>query len=139
MNPTASSFLGGTSSLHPCLSDGGLSIPNNHEGARGDLTNNALYRAIVNRRIQDEETAALAAAGLPPIRSGSLFGTGGMLDRTHSSLLSRPSEATSSTVGLDSIRQAVMREQTIAEAAAANRYSTNEDGPATKRFKRHLL
>jgi hypothetical protein len=141
MNPTASSFLGEASSLQPGLSNGGLSIPNNHQGTRGDPTNHALYRAIVNRRIQDEETAALTAAGLPPIGSRSLSGVGGILDRTQPSPLSRASDTLASSArlsGADSIQQAVMRGQAIAEAAAANAsnaYSANEDGPATKRSK----
>lgn len=109
--PTVASILDNTSSLQSGLSGGGLSIPNSQEGMRGDPTNiNALYRLIVNRSI----------------------GKYCWCSRWHRRQQPRVS-------GADSIPQA-LREQTIAEAAAANGYlSANEDGLAKKRFKRRLL
>lgn len=140
-NPATASALLGASSLPQGLSNsisalGGL----DREGLGANPT---LYRALLNQRLQQEESAALAAAGLGATglggaATGGLTGAG-LLGRTNTSLLSRPSDTRGSPVRMsgDSIRQAMMREQTIAQAAAANALA-NEDGPAAKRLKSRL-
>lgn len=93
----------------------------------------ALYREIMNRRIQDEETAALAAAGLGPIGSNRTDLLGRAPSDAGRSVLAQATEKLAASG--DSTRKATEREQTIAQAAAANSSGTSEDGPALKRFK----
>lgn len=119
LNPAAASLLGAASSQQG-IADG-MSLL----GGEGLGGNEALYRALLNRKLQ-EESAALAAAGL---------GAGaGLMGRMNPSLLSRPGEASGPS---DPMRQEMMREQTIAQAAAANAaLAKDEEGPAKKKSKK---
>ena len=135
LNPAAGSLLSAASSQQG-ITDGTSLLSNlDREGLGG---NQALYRALLNRRLQEEESAALAAAGLGAA-GGSLAGMG-ILGRMNPSLLSRPGESLGLSAQLpgDSIHQAMMREQTIAQAAEANAAMANEDGPAAKKLKSRL-
>lgn len=142
MNPAAAASFLGASSLPHGFTDGGLSLLNDREGLGRGNPDYALYRALMNfqnQRRQEEEAAALAAAGLGPGGRGAFSGVG-ILQREDPSILSRgvsdrmsPRERLSG----DSIRQQAMREQTIAQAAAANAALENQGGFPMKRFKGH--
>jgi len=104
--------------------------------------NQALYRALLSRKLEEEQ--ALAAAGLgagaaaglggAAAAAAGLHGASGLLGRMNNpSLLGSQAP----TMSGDSLRQALMREQTIAQAAAARTQGElNLDGSASKRAKR---
>ena len=109
------------------------------EGLGGEA---AIYRALLNRKLQEgeEAKAALASAGLGA--TGSLTGSG--LLGINPALLSRSLDLMGSSIPIsgDSIRQAMMRDQTIAAAAAArsqgeklSNLEAKDEGPPSKRLK----
>jgi len=135
-NPAAS--LMGASSLQQGIPEGYSMLNDIDRESMG--ANPVLFRALMNRRLQEEDSAALAVAGLGAAAAGNLNGAVGLLGRMNPSLVSRPAESMGSPVQMsgDSIRQAMMREQTIAQAAAANSMA-NRDGTAAQRLKRSRL
>lgn len=133
--PTASNLSLGVerspsaaASLLRGLTNQDLSVRNGLEEMTG---NHALYQLLLNRRIQDEESAALAVAGIPPIGQGLLSGAGYLNGRDPGASFHPRSQR---LVG-GSIREAAMRGQTIAEAAAARSAFANGEEPDAKRFK----
>lgn len=131
--PSAAASLLGASSLPPGLADQGLSALSSCDDPR-ESRNSALYQLLLNRRIQDEETAALVAAGLLPIGQGAMSGLG-YLDSRDPGASVLPS---SQRIAGGSIREAAMQGQTIAEAAAARSAFANGEEPASKRLKGRL-
>ena len=141
-NPSASSLA--ASSLLPRGLPDGLSLFRDleREGLGG---NSVRYRSLLNRRRQEGEdealSAALGAAASLPGRTllNNFYGI-------NPALLPRSSGLLGSGVRMsdDSIRQAIMREQTISAAAAAQAQEGRpsdplgeEEGPASKRLKNH--
>lgn len=135
-NQAAAAALLGASSGLP---DGSSLLGDPGRDALGG--NQALYRALLSRKLEEEQ--ALAAAGLGagaaaglggPAAAAGLHGASGLLGRMNNpSLLGSQAP----TMSGDSLRQALMREQTIAQAAAARTQGElNLDGSASKRAKR---
>lgn len=103
----------------------------------GDST---YYRALLNKKIQEEESAAAALLGaLGNTGASGLAGSGPIGRATTNPPPPSPLD-TLGQVASNSVRQVLNREQTIAEAAAARKLQleTLEDGSpaANKRMKR---
>lgn len=93
----------------------------------------SLYRALLNQKIQEEDSALLSAAT-------SLIGASNLSSIAATGTLTSASEA-SGNPNQDETTLGGAREQTIAEAAAAKRLcqlgaSGANDGPAAKRMRR---